>query len=275
MVRTGFYNKLAYSHATDHGIYLTDDNVEILLPKRYCTEEMRPGDELHVFIYRDSMDRLTATTDTPFATADSYGFLQVEEVTEIGAFFNWGLSKDLLMPHSQMLGRVYPGDSYVVRVLVDDRSDRIIATVRLRPFFNKDLSSLTEGVKIDCMVYDFTDLGVLVIINGEWSGLIHNSEFKKQPKKGDKFNAYIRHIRDDNKITVTFAPTTRDSRDEAKDDIIIRLEAAGGSLPFNDKSSPDDIKREFGMSKKSFKKIIGNLMKQSIITIDENGISLK
>jgi predicted RNA-binding protein (virulence factor B family) len=274
MIRTGHYNTLSYNRVTDNGIYLTDGIDEVLLPKRYATEDMRPGDDINVFVYRDSLDRQTAVTDTPLATADSYAYLQVEELTDIGAFFNWGLQKDLLMPHSQMLGRVFPGEFYVVRVLIDDRSDRPIATVRLRPFFTKDLSSLFEGQQVECMVYEEREQGFMVIVNGEYSGLLPHSEFSDKPTNGDQFSAFITQIHEDTKITLSFAPAGGKARVEARNEIVDKLKAAGGFLPFNDKSSPDDIKREFGMSKKSFKKLAGSLFRLGFIEINKDGIKL-
>lgn len=255
------------------GLYLEDeDGTQILLPKRYATPEMREGNEIRVFVYTDSEDRPIATTDIPYAQVDEFAFLEVVAVNEIGAFFDWGLPKDLFMPHAQKLGRLEIGQKYMVRVVFDDRSNRVIATVRLRPFFKKEYSELTVGQRVSCMIYDFRDEGVMVIIDDLYSAMIHKDEFKKRPKQGDTCIGYIKEFLNDGKISASLVPATKEGRIDAADDILDLLEEAGGFLPYNDKSSPEDIQKMFGLSKKSFKKLIGNLFRIKKITITKEGI---
>ena len=272
MIKMGRYNTLEISHATMQGLYLTDGTEEILLPKRYVTHEMVEGNEIRVFIYNDSEDRPIATTETPMAQVDEFAFLKVIDVTDIGAFFDWGLPKDLFMPHSQKLGRVEVGEKYMVRVLCDDRSNRIIATVRLRPFFNKDFATIKVGERVSCMVYDYRDEGVMVILDDLYSAMIHKDEFKSRPAQGDTFIGYIKEFLDEGKIRASLTPATSEARNDVQDDILELLTDAGGFLPFNDKSSPEDIQRIFSMSKKMFKKSVGNLYRKHLIKFEDGGI---
>ena len=272
MITIGKYNTLTIDHAAMQGLYLTDGKTEILLPKRYVTHDMLEGNEIRVFVYNDSEDRPIATTDVPYAQVDEFAFLEVIAVTEIGAFFDWGLPKDLFMPHSQKLGRVEIGQKYMVRVVFDDRSDRIIATVRLRPFFKKEFTTIKQGERVSCMVYDYREEGIMVILNDLYSAMIHKDEFKSLPAQGETFIGYIKEFLDDGKIRASLTPATKEARNDIQDDILDLLTEADGFLPFNDKSSPEDIQRIFGMSKKMFKKSVGNLYRKHLIKLEDGGI---
>ncbi len=275
MIKTGFYNDVTVSRFSAPGAYLSDGVDEVLLPGKYVTTDMAVNKEIRVFVYRDSLDRQVATTEEPYATADQFAFLKVIETTGIGAFLDWGLEKDLLVPHAQMLWPLTKDTRCVVRVLVDDVSDRIIATTRLRPFFNKDLSDLSEGRKVSVMVYENKEFGSLVIIDNRYQGMILGNEFKKPPRIGTIHSAFIKNIHDDGKIDISFAPAGKNGRIEAQDEVMQKLVKAGGFLPFHDKSSPQEIKKHFNMSKKSFKKLIGNLQKRNRIVIKRKGIEVK
>ncbi len=275
MIKTGFYNDLTVFRFTAQGAYLSDGNDEVLLPTKYVTTGLKESEEISVFVYRDSLDRLVATTEEPFATADQFAYLKVIETTGIGAFLDWGLEKDLLVPHNQMLWSLKKDTRCVVRILVDTISDRIIATTRLRPFFDKDLSALSEGQKVSVMVHENKEFGSLVVIDNRYQGLILQNEFRKPPGVGTVYTAFIKNIHDDGKIDISLAPTGMEGRVEAQDIIMQKLVKAGGFLPFHDKSSPEEIKKNFKMSKKSFKKLIGNLQKKNLIVIKRKGIQLK
>jgi predicted RNA-binding protein (virulence factor B family) len=272
-VEIGNFNELEVERIVANGAYLGDDEGrEVFFPGTYFLQNLDVGDKIKVFVYCDSLDRPVATTETPKAVVNQFAHLKVKDVNKFGAFLDWGISKDLLVPHGQMLGALKVGESVIVRILFDDKSQRMIATPRLRPFFKKpDAQNYPHGKKVDCMVYEIKDFGVMVIMDDECPAMIQISEFRKLPDIGDKFIAYIREIRNDGKITLTFAPMGN-VRVEFYNAVLEKLENAGGFLPINDSSSPKEIFDMFGTSKKSFKKLAGNLMKFGKITMDAKGI---
>lgn len=271
----GNYNELAVSRIVENGAYLADENDnEVFFPGTYFPpEDLEIDQKLRVFVYCDSLDRPVATTETPLAVVNQFAALKVKDVNKIGAFLDWGITKDLLVPHGQMLGAMRVGESVIVRILFDDKSRRMVATPRLRPFLKKPIAeNFPVGKKIECLVCEIKDFGVMVIIAGEdCAAMIQISEFRKLPKIGEKLTAFVREFRDDGKLTLTLAPVGV-ARTEFRDAILEKLDNAGGFLPFNDNSSPKEIFDTFGISKKSFKKLAGNLMKFGKITMDEKGI---
>jgi len=272
-VETGNFNELVVARIVENGAYLEDgDGQEVFFPGTYFPPNLNAGDKLKVFVYCDSRDRPVATTETPKALVNQFALLKVKDVNKFGAFLDWGISKDLLVPHGQMLGAMKVGENVIVRILFDEKSDRMIATARLRPFLKKpNPENYPCGKKVDCMVYEIKDFGVFVIMDAEFLAMIQISEFRILPETGDKLTAFVREIRSDQKITLTLAPMGA-VRNEFRDAILQKLESAGGFLPVNDDSSPKEIFDMFGISKKSFKKLAGNLMKFKKITMDEKGI---
>lgn len=269
----GNFNELTVARILEKGAYLEDsDGNEVLFPGTYFPEGgISAGDKLKVFVYCDSKDRPVATTETPKATVNSFAALKVKDLNKIGAFLDWGITKDLFVPHGQMLGAMRVGETVVVRILFDDKSNRLLATPRLRPFLKKpEASCFPVGKKIDCMVCEIRDYGVFVIAE-DVLAMIQISEFRKLPKIGDEFSAFVRELRLDGKLTLTLTPVGA-ARVEFRDAILEKLYAADGFLPFNDDSSPKEIFDNFGLSKKTFKKLLGNLMKLGKITMDEKGI---
>jgi predicted RNA-binding protein (virulence factor B family) len=277
MIKYGQYQKLTVQRFAPQGAYLSlgEEHLEILLPQKYVDSSLKVGSAVMVFLYHDSEGRPVATTLKPFATADQFACLTVKEVSEIGAFLDIGLEKDLFMPFAQMLRKPIENRKVVVRVLIDEVSGRLIATAKLRPFFDKDLSALRPNQKVTCMVYSFHELGALVIIDNRYSGMIHKSEFKQPPAIGAVFQGYIRRILPDEKIDVSLAPAGAEGRADAQGLILQKLQQAGGFLPFHDKTPPEVIQEEFGMSKKTFKKLVGNLLKQGKIVLADDGIRFK
>lgn len=272
MIRIGFYNELTLVKFTPQGAYLTDGTDEILLPAKYVTEEMAPGHVLRVFVYRDSLDRPVATTVAPLATAGQFACLRAKALTDVGAFLDWGLEKDLLVPFNQMTERMVPGRQYVVRVLVDDISDRIIATAKLRSFFDKNCSALSIHQKVSAMIFENRDYGSCAIIDNRYTGMFPKSEFGTAPAIGSVHTAFIKRISPDRKIDLTLAPSGSAGIQEAREELLQRLEEAGGFLPFNDSSPADEIQKNLHMSKKTFKRLVGNLMKKNLIELKEGGI---
>lgn len=228
--------------------------------------------EILVFVYNDSLDRPIATTQKPKAIADTFACLEVNDITDIGAFLDWGLEKDLLVPYNQMVHHVSLGKKYVFRVLVDSISNRILATTKLRPFFNKDLSGLILNQKVSVMIYENSEHGSLAVIDEQYTGMVHKNEFKTLPEIGSKHTGYIKNVSSDLKITVSLAPAGRIGIQSSLDEILQKLDNAGGYLPYHDKSSSIEIKHVFNMSKKTFKKLIGNLKKKNFIEITKTGI---
>jgi predicted RNA-binding protein (virulence factor B family) len=272
-VEIGNFNELYVSRLVENGAYLADEQgLEVFFPGTYFPpENLEIDQKIRVFVYCDSLDRPVATTETPVATVNQFALLKVKDVNKIGVFLDWGITKDLLVPHGQMLGAMQVGESVIVRILFDDKSKRMVATPRLRPFLKKpSKENFPLGKKIDCLVYEIKDFGVMVITQDS-SAMIQISEFRRLPKIGDKLTAFVREFRDDGKLTLTLAPT-RVARTEFRDAILEKLEKSDGFLPLNDNSSPKEIFDAFGISKKSFKKLAGNLMKFGKITMDEKGI---
>lgn len=274
MLQIGKYNELTVKKETDFGLYLDYDTGEVLLPKKYIPEGTQIGDKINVFIYRDSEDRIIATTLTPKAQVGDFAYLRVVDTTKYGAFLDWGLEKHLLVPYREQKKKMEKGKSYVVKVLLDEVTERIVASGRIGKFLNNDQLALAEGEDVQLLVYDTSDLGFEVIINNQYDGLLYGNEVYEQLKVGDRLKGYIKKIREDNKIDVGLRRLSYEEVPLGKEKILELLEANGGFLPLYDKSEPEVIKEMLQMSKKSFKKSIGSLYKEGKIKLMENGIEL-
>lgn len=274
MLEIGKFNKLVVSRSVDFGMYLESDHGEILIPKKYVPEGTKVGDVLDVFVYTDSEDRLIATTLEPYGKVGEFAAMEVKDVTNFGAFLDWGIEKDLLVPNNEQHRRLHTGQWTVVRLCLDPKTERVIGVGKLNPFLSKDFSKISEGQEVDLMVYDETDLGYMVIINNEFSGMLYRNEVFEPLEIGDKKRGRIRKLREDGKIDVRLNPGGIEGIDTAKEIIVQRLKAAGGFLPYHDKSDAEKIKIVFQMSKKSFKKAVGGLYKDNKVTLLENGIKL-
>lgn len=274
MLQIGNYNHLKITRKVDFGMYLESDQGEILIPNKYIPENSKIGDVLKVFVYTDSEDRLIATTLEPNGVVGEFAAMQVKQVTRYGAFLDWGLEKDLLLPHKEQHRRVSEGDTVVVRICLDHKTNRVIAVAKLNPFFSKDTPKLQPGQKVDILVYDATDIGYMVIINHEYSGLLYRNEVYEPVKIGDQKSAYIKKVREDHKVDVSLQQPGYESVGDSKFVVLQALKAAGGFLPYHDKSNPEAIKKAFQMSKKSFKKAIGALYKEGKINLLDDGIRM-
>lgn len=276
MALIGRYNSLPVAKLADFGLYL-DGGVdgEILLPKRYIPkdEPCAVGDWLNVFVYLDSEDRLIATTEKPKVQVGGFASLKVVDINRIGLFFDWGLSKDLLMPHSEEKRPLQVGDYCVVHVYLD-RSRRITATARLDRYLDKVPANYQVGQEVDLLVVEQSDLGFKAIINGQHWGLIHKNEVFKFLRGGSQEKGYIKELRADGKISLSLQPVGQQARDELSEQILAALRDAGGSLALSDKSPPEVISKTFGVSKGNFKKAIGGLFKQGLIRIHAERIEL-
>ncbi|AGI23721.1 CvfB family protein [Pseudomonas sp. MT3] len=277
MAVIGRFNSLQVAKHTEFGLYLDGgDRGEILLPKRYVpkNEPTEVGDWLNVFLYFDSEDRIIATTLKPKVQVGGFASLKVVEVNRVGLFLDWGLPKDLLLPHSEEKRPLQVGDYVVVHVYLDERTRRITATARLDRYLDRTPAGYRVGQAVDLLVVERTDLGYKAIIDGKHWGLIHKNEIFKFLRNGLRETGYIKELRADGKISLSLQPVGAGVADALGEQILAALREAGGSLPVSDKSPPDLIARQFGVSKGNFKKAIGGLYKQGLIVIHDDRIEL-
>ncbi|RMA58910.1 CvfB family protein [Ulvibacter antarcticus] len=275
MIKTGEYNTLAILRETDPGLYLGDDDENVvLLPHKYKPEEFRIGDELEVFVYLDNEERPIATTLEPFLLLNSFGYLHCSDVNEFGAFMDWGLEKQLFVPFKEQARPMKSGNWYIVYLYLDDITNRLVGSSKTNRFVQNDELTVAAYDEVNILVTHLTEKGANVIINGVHKGLIYIEDIFEDIRTGDRMKAFIKKIRHDNKIDVVLQTPGYKSIEPNANFIMDELKAVGGFLPLHDKSDPESIKNELGMSKKSFKKAIGTLYKDKQIVIKEDGIEL-
>jgi predicted RNA-binding protein (virulence factor B family) len=273
-IEIGKYNKLRITRFVDFGAYLTNSEVEngleILIPAKYLDEENVVGDELEVFVYTDSEDRPIATTDIPFAQVGEFAYLQVVEVNRIGAFVDWGLVKNLLVPYSEQKSKMHPGGVYLVYIYLDANTNRVCASAKIDKYLGNAYPEYKRGEKVEVLVYGRTPIGYQVIVDNKHKGMIYANEVYREINVEEHLTAYVKHVREDGKIDLTLTTPGTASRINSLSDLIIeRLKA--GRLTVNDKSSPEEIKQQLHCSKKDFKKTIGALYKEHQIAIELDG----
>jgi len=260
----------------EQGYYLDGQGADdILLPTSYIPQGTQIGDTVEVFVYRDSEDRLIATTLKPFAMVGEFASLEVVSTSGFGAFLDWGLPKDLMVPFREQQHKMREGTNYVVYVYLDESTDRVVATSRLARWLNKSPITYSTGDVVDIMVFDETDLGFKAIINGKHTGILYENEVFQAIRIGDKLKAYIKKIRTDGKIDLSLQQGAVEVINEVCDTILKELEEAGGYLAFTDKTPATVIYAKFGVSKKNFKKALGMLYKQRAVILEEEGIRVK
>lgn len=268
--------RLSMIKSSKFGIYLGSDEypgLEVLLPNNQVPPDITLGDSLEVFLYRDSEDRLTATTTVPYITLYETAPLKVTDVTNIGAFLDWGLAKDLFLPFKEQTKRVRVGDT-VLAALYIDKSDRLCATMHVYDYLYQDSPYQKDDI-VHGMVYEITDsFGVFVAVDNRYSALIPHNEMSRELHVGDEIDARIKEVTEEGKLTLSLQQKLKVQMRMDAGRILERLENAGGFLPFHDKTSPEIIKREFHISKAAFKRAIGRLKKQGRIEITEQGIRL-
>lgn len=273
-VQVGQYNTLKVSRKVDFGFYLDDGGEGILLPKRFAPRTLRIGDEITVFVYHDSDNRLIATTQKAKACVGEIAKMKVVSVTGLGAFLDWGLMKDLFVPKSKQLGGMREGAEYLVKLYIDEQTGRVAATEKIEALLSNDELTVKEKDIVDLIVYRQSELGYVMIINNRHTGILHSNEIYTTLHIGDKLQGFIKTIRPDNKIDVVLGkPGFQKVEDEAGK-ILRLLEENNGYLPYHDKSDPQEIYDFFGMSKKTFKMTTGNLYKQKKIAFTKTGIQL-
>lgn len=274
-IKLGDYNRLTIVKEVDFGMYLDGgDEGEILLPKRYVPENCKPGDELEVFLYLDQDERLIATTQHPLAKVGEFACLEVAWVNQYGAFLNWGLMKDLFCPFHEQKQRMEIGNRYVVAVFIDEESYRIAASAKVEHFFATDFPPYQPGEKVDLLVWQTTDLGFKVIIDHAYPGLVYRSQVFKSIRIGDSLQGYIMGVRPDGKIDVSLQPHGRQQTTDFAETLLQYLKDHDGFCELGDKSDAQDIKHRFEVSKKVYKKAIGDLYRRRLITLEDAGIRL-
>lgn len=272
MLKIGNTNALPIARSSDFGLYLSSSQGDILLPNRYVTPNMEVGHVVDVFVYTDSEDRLVCVTDLPHAQVGEFAALRVKDVTPIGAFLDWGLEKDLLLPFKEQLQPVRPGQQVVVRVCLDPRTQRVVAVAKLQPFFHRDISELEEKQAVTALVFQETDLGYKVLVNQCYEGLIYRNEVFDALSVGDERTGYVKKVRDDGKLDISLQPIGVAGIDAARETVLQKLSEAQGHLPYHDRSNPEDIQQVFGLSKKAFKRAIGGLYRDKKIALENDGI---
>jgi predicted RNA-binding protein (virulence factor B family) len=274
MPEIGKSTQLEVLRAVPMGLILGAPEDEVLLPKRYVPAGTAPGDFLDVFIYTDSEDRPIATTEVPLAQADEFAFLRVVEVNRVGAFLDWGLPKDLLLPFRYQLHALRPGDEVMVRVLFDRVSGRPVATAKVERFLGQAPEGLRAGQPVEMLIYEESDLGSKAIVDGAFGGLLYTDSGGQRPKVGSSLSGFIQRVRPDGKIDLSTAPSGQARIEDARDTLLDALQASGGRLEVGDRSEPDEIRRVLGLSKKAFKRAAGALYRERRIRIAETSIEL-
>ncbi|SHJ63085.1 CvfB family protein [Parasporobacterium paucivorans] len=275
MIEVGRRQRLNVVKETDFGIYLGDETERVLLPKKQVPEGTQIGDELEVFVYRDSSDRLISTTRMPLIEMGSPARLAVKDVTTIGAFLDWGLEKDLLLPFKEQTRRVGPGETCLVALYVD-KSGRLCATMDVYDYL-ETTDGYEKDEEVSGTVYDIREnLGAFVAVDDKYFGLIPHSEIYKDLKIGEVINARVMEVREDGKLNLS---TRKKAYLQMEDDAQAIYEKIsqefGGVLPYNDKAAPEVIRKDFGMSKNEFKRAVGKLLKEGRISIEENSIGIR
>ncbi len=276
MALLGHFQKLQAVKITPQGFYLSDNmNQEILLPNKYVPETLMPGEEIEVFVYKDSEDRIIATTQKPLIEFGKAAILEVVEITPFGAFLDWGLDKHLLLPYREQNDKVHAGQKVAVVLYVDIKTKRLAASEKVDKYLKNNDVNLHENQKVNIIIHKQTPLGYSVIIENQYMGLVHLNHAYRKLVVAEQTTGYVSKIRADNKIDIILNLHGYQGHDNAVETILEKLKNAENRfLPFNDNSSPQEIDRYFNISKKLFKKSIGTLLKKKYIRFKDNGIEL-
>ena len=267
---TGFQPK----QSIEHGAYLDGGEEKILMPKKFIPENARPGDTVSVFVYLDQDNRLVATTEQALAEVGQFAYLKVAWVNQYGAFLSWGLTKDLFVPFKEQNKKMEKDRSYLVYIYIDDMTKRIVASAKLDKFVEVSCDKYNTGDSVKVIVWKQTELGYKVIVDNTYAGLLYKNEIFQQLHIGEQLDAVIKSVRPDGRLDVALQRDGKFHVDESSEKILAALREAGGFLPYGDKTSPEEIYRQFGISKKTFKKSVGALYKKQLLSIEEKGIKL-
>ncbi len=276
MMEIGKFKELVAYRNEPQGWYLVDETGdEVLLPNKFIPEGMEKGDEINVFIFLDNEERITATTQIPKINLNEFALLEVMEVNRVGAFVDWGLDKQLLIPFAQQSNKMVVGRKYIVYLKIDQVTNRLIGSNKINKFLNNDDLELSVGDEVDLIIADETDLGRNVIINHKHKGLIYHNRIFQKLKYGGLTKGFVHEIRNDNKIDIVLEKQGYENViDDNSQKLLKYLENHEGYMPYTDKSDPEDIRMVFQMSKKNFKKSIGSLYKNKMIRLENDGVYL-
>ena len=289
MIELGKYNTLRIDHSAEQGLYLQGDETtgDILMPRRYVTPEMHIGDEVRVFIYLDQDERLIATTETPLATVGEFAFLRVAWTNKYGAFLSWGLMKDLFCPFREQKQPMQRGKGYIVYVKEDEESHRLMATAKVERYLTaaseQGENRLYHGDTTDCLIWQKTDLGFKAIVTPAdsnsparlyYQGQLYDNQIFQQLRTGDRVTAYVDHVRQDGKIDLTLQPTGHRHTLDFAETLLRYLHENGGRCDLGDNSEPELIYDRFKVSKKAYKRAVGDLYRRHLIVITDDGIAL-
>lgn len=271
-LRLGQTNRLTVVRRTEQGLYLSGGPEDILLPNRYVPEGANVGDELDVFVYLDSEERLVATTETPLAQVGDFAWLEVAWVNQFGAFLGWGLMKDLFVPFSEQKMKMQKGRSYLVHIHLDPQTYRIVASAKIERYLSKDWPPYHGGDEVDALIWQKTDLGFKAIVNNQFAGLLFDDEIFRELHSGDRLRAFVKQVRPDGKIDLSLQRKGQKAVADFSDILLNHLRTNGGFSALGDKSPAEEIYALFGVSKKVFKKAVGDLYRRRLITIEDEGI---
>ena len=274
-IELGKYNQLEVVKEVDFGVYLDGgEEGEILLPTRYVPEDCKIGDILNVFLYLDMDERLIATTLTPYVQVVQFACLEVSWVNEYGAFLNWGLMKDLFVPFREQKMNMQVGRKYVIHAHLDEESYRMVASAKVERYLSKDKPEYASGDEVNILIWQKTDLGFKAIIDNKYSGLLYENEIFTSLETGMEMKAFVKQVREDGKVDLILQKPGFEKIDDFAKTLLDYIREQGGRISLNDKSPAEDIYDTFGVSKKTFKKGVGDLYKKRLISLHEDGITL-
>ena len=276
MIYIGIHNELVVDRILSPGAFLIDsEGNDVLLPNKYLPKETKVGDQLKVFVYNDSKDRIVATTLSPLLQLNQFGYLKVKDINNIGAFLDWGLEKDLLVPFRQQHGRLNVGQWCLVYLYVDKLTNRLAATTKVEKYFKKENIELEVNQEVDLIITSKSNLGVNVIINNTYIGMIFQNQIYKDIMMGDKVKGFIEQVRPDGKINVTLRKKGMKNLEEGAQTILDELKTSEGFMALTDKSTPEEIQSVLQMSKKNFKKSLGILYRNKQVLLKKEGVLLR
>lgn len=275
-IELGKFNRLEVVKEVEFGMYLDGgEEGEILLPLRYVPEECKVGDKLNVFIYLDNEERLVATTLTPLVQVGQFACLEVAWVNQYGAFLDWGLMKDLFVPFREQKMKMQVGKKYVVHAHLDDESYRIVASAKVERYLSKERAVYQPGEEVEILIWQKTDLGFKAIIEHQYGGLLYESEIFRPLQAGMTLKAYVKQVREDGKIDLMLQKPGAGKVEDFAVTLLEYIREQGGTILLNDKSPAEDIYAVFGVSKKTFKKAVGDLYKKQLVVLEDNKIRIR
>lgn len=275
-MQVGLVNRLQIRQESEYGLYLSDETgEEVLLPRRYVTEDMKIGDTLECFIYTDSEDRLVATTERPVAMRGAFALMEVTDIVSFGAFVDWGLPKELLVPNKMQKNRLEKGGRYIIRVAYDLKTDRLVGDTRIGRYLEPADQRLAQIGSVDMLIVARTPLGYKAIVNNQYEGMLYHTELFEPLHAGDRRTGYIKKVREDGKLDLSLQPIGEARQEAALTKVRDALENAKGSLPLTYKSDADAIREALGISKKAFKKALTTLIDNDEIVLHADRITQK